>query len=141
MLTEPRVAGLARDHRLAGRPGLVLADLTDEVLVSSTTATELWGRFWHVDPRPDGRPVRIGSDRTRRGEHRGDAEERLEVVASGAATCITAASVRRCHRNPGGGVRPGGRPRALGGGAVLGARGPAPSVTRLGAAVDRLRLR
>lgn len=94
VLSEPRVAGLWADHPLADRASLSIADLAGEALVSSTTAPERWRRFWHVDPRPDGSPVR-------RGPAVENTDEMLEVVAARRAVCITAASVPGYYRHPG----------------------------------------
>lgn len=83
---EPRVVVLPRGHRLAEKTSIAIAELDTEVHVRSEAFGEEWLRWWSVDPRPSGMPVRYGpSVRTM--------DELLEVVANGAAVAITAATI------------------------------------------------
>ncbi|NKZ74594.1 LysR family transcriptional regulator [Rhodococcus hoagii] len=83
---EPRVVVLPRGHRLAEKTSIAIAELDTEVHVRSEALGEEWLRWWSVDPRPSGMPVRYGpSVRTM--------DELLEVVANGAAVAITAATI------------------------------------------------
>ncbi|WP_224387677.1 LysR family transcriptional regulator [Pseudonocardia sp. ICBG1293] len=90
---EPRVVALPRDHRLAGRTTVVLADLDGEPHVSDDETDQDWVRWWACDPRPSGVPVTYGP-----AVHTMD--ELLEVVAAGAAVAITGSSVIDSVRHP-----------------------------------------
>jgi DNA-binding transcriptional LysR family regulator len=80
--TERRYAGLAREHRLADRPRLSIADLADEPIMWTRRAPRFWVDWWAVNPRPDGsEPVW--------GPVNDNVEEMLEQVAQGAAMCIS----------------------------------------------------
>ncbi|WP_430335925.1 LysR family transcriptional regulator [Rhodococcus sp. ACT016] len=83
---EPRVAVLARGHRLAERTTIAIDELDTEVHVQSEALGEDWLHWWSVDPRPSGKSVIYGpSVRTM--------DELLEVVANGAVVAITAATI------------------------------------------------
>ena len=71
----PRVALLSRDHPLASRGELSIADLADEPVILHRGATPAWERFHNTDPRPDGRHPRPGPVV-------GNIEEKLEHVAA-----------------------------------------------------------
>jgi DNA-binding transcriptional LysR family regulator len=88
---EPRVVALTTAHRLAGRPEVGIDDLDGELQVTDDEVDEAWLRWWSVDPRPSGVPVRYGPV-----VHTMD--ELLHVVASGQAIAITASSVAETHR-------------------------------------------
>ncbi|HEX4225171.1 MAG TPA: LysR substrate-binding domain-containing protein [Pseudonocardiaceae bacterium] len=49
---EPRAVLVARDHRLADREFVTLADIADEPLPRLSDPD--YNAFWHIDPRPDG---------------------------------------------------------------------------------------
>ncbi|MEV0405490.1 LysR family transcriptional regulator substrate-binding protein [Actinoallomurus sp. NPDC050550] len=57
---EPRVVVVPRDHRLAGRPFVVLEDIADEPLPQVSGLDSVCRAFWHLEPRPDGRPAPAG---------------------------------------------------------------------------------
>lgn len=83
---EPRVVALPRGHQLAGRASIEISEIDGTVQVSSDGAPLEWVKWWSVDPRPSGVPVRYGpSVRTM--------DEALEVVANGRAVVITAATI------------------------------------------------
>lgn len=71
----PRVALLARDHPLASRGQLSIADLADEPVILHRGATPAWERFHNTDPRPDGSHPRPGPEVD-------NIEEKLEHVAA-----------------------------------------------------------
>lgn len=90
---ETRVVALPAVHRLAARASVELADLDDDDHITDDRADQRWIRWWACDPRPSGRSVRYGPV-----AHTVD--ELLEVVASGEAIAITAASVADGYRHP-----------------------------------------
>lgn len=57
---EPRVLVVPRDHRLAGQPFAVLADIADEPLQWVPGLDPTSNAFWRLEPRPDGRPAPTG---------------------------------------------------------------------------------
>ncbi|MCR6485150.1 LysR family transcriptional regulator [Amycolatopsis sp. OK19-0408] len=79
---EPRVLLLPRDHRLAGKESVTLADIADEPLPRASDPE--WDAFWRVDPRPDGRPAPDGPWLSA-------VEDKFELVASGEALAIVPA--------------------------------------------------
>lgn len=84
--TEPRVVALHREHRLALRSSVSIDELDDEIHVGTDQMMDEWKAWWAVDPRPSGRAVQYGQIvRTM--------DEELQVVATGAAIAITAASI------------------------------------------------
>lgn len=74
----PRVALLARDHPLAQRSELAIADLADEPVILHSGASRAWEEFHNTDPRPDG-------SHPTPGPIVGNIEEKLELVAAGRA--------------------------------------------------------
>ncbi|MFJ9894771.1 LysR family transcriptional regulator [Streptomyces sp. NPDC091280] len=77
LFTEPRVAMLPADHRLAGKPDLVLADLAGE------------NRLRYLNPHPDPGDVPIRT-----------IEEKFENVASGAGITLVPVSVAEQYSRP-----------------------------------------
>ncbi|HZA75415.1 MAG TPA: LysR family transcriptional regulator [Acidimicrobiales bacterium] len=73
-----RVALLSRDHPLARRGELSIAELADEPVILHRGASPAWERFHNTDPRPDGRHPSPGP-------LVGNIEEKLEQVAAGRA--------------------------------------------------------
>lgn len=90
---ELRVLLVARDHRLAGRSSIRLADIADDPLPRLPDPDPEWAAFWRVDPRPDGRPAPLGPLVE-------TPEDRLEVVASGTAVALVTASIRHGQLRP-----------------------------------------
>lgn len=89
--TEQRVLVVGRDHRLAGRSSITIAETDDEVFVGPTGGDAAALDWWIVDPRPSGRhPVR--------GQSADDIEGILELCAAGAGVNIAAASVQGHYR-------------------------------------------
>lgn len=74
----PRVALLSRDHPLASREALSIADLADEPVILHRGASPAWERFHNTDPRPDGRHPTPGPVVA-------NIEEKLEHVAAARA--------------------------------------------------------
>lgn len=91
--SEPRFVGLATTHRLAGRESVGIADLRDEPIAWTKKAPQKWVDWWAVNPRRDGSaPVW--------GPVNDNVEELLEDVASGAAVCISPASMAAYYARP-----------------------------------------
>ena len=88
---EPRAVLLPRDHRLAGKESVTLDDIADEPMPQ--VRDPMFNSFWRVDPRPDG-------SRAPDGPLVQDIEEKLELVASGQAVSIVAASREVAHFRP-----------------------------------------
>jgi DNA-binding transcriptional LysR family regulator len=61
-VTAARVAALAIDHRLAGRESIRVDELNADTYLAlePELVDEAWNRWWAIDPRPDGSPVRYG---------------------------------------------------------------------------------
>jgi DNA-binding transcriptional LysR family regulator len=91
--TEPRFAGLATFHALAGRETLSVNELTDEPIMWTRRAPRYWVDWWAVNPRPDGREPRWGPENE-------NVEEMLEQVADGSAYCIVPASMTEFYARP-----------------------------------------
>jgi len=88
---EGRVLVVARDHPLAGRSSVRIAELADEVFVAPAGGDPAVLDWWLVDPRPDGR-------HPRRGPVADDIEGILELCAAGVGVNIAAASVEGHYR-------------------------------------------
>ena len=58
--SEPRYAGLALGHPLAGREGRPIGELADEPIMWTRRAPRHWVDWWAVNPRPDGRAASGG---------------------------------------------------------------------------------
>lgn len=91
---EPRIALLPLDHRLAGRPGVGVAELAGEPMVRHADQPTAADAYCAMDPRPDGSravwgPVVSGLD------------EKLEQVAAGQAVTVLPRSVAASHAHPG----------------------------------------
>jgi len=84
--TEPRVAGLPTDHRLAGREAISVLEVNDDPLLWTERAPREWVDWWAVNPRPDGSIPRWGPTND-------NVEEMLEQVAEGVAICFASASM------------------------------------------------
>ncbi len=91
--SEPRFAGLATEHRLAGRESVSVNELTDEPIMWTRLAPRYWVDWWAVNPRPDGREPRWGPENE-------NVEEMLEQVADGSAYCIVPASMTEFYARP-----------------------------------------
>jgi DNA-binding transcriptional LysR family regulator len=91
--SEPRFAGLATSHALAGRETLSVNELTDEPIMWTRRAPRYWVDWWAVNPRPDGREPRWGPENE-------NVEEMLEQVADGSAYCIVPASMTEFYARP-----------------------------------------
>lgn len=88
---EPRVLVVPRDHRLARRESVSIADATEEVFVSVSDSPPEILDWWLVDPRPDG-------SHPRRGPTADSVEGLLELVAAGAGVNIAGASAGLHYR-------------------------------------------
>jgi DNA-binding transcriptional LysR family regulator len=91
--TEPRYVAVARDHPLAARAEVSIADLRDEPLMWTRKAPKEWVDWWAVNPRADGgEPVW--------GPENDNVEEMLEHVATGAAVCFGPESMVAYYAHP-----------------------------------------
>ena len=91
--SEPRFAGLAVTHPLAGRDELSVLELNDEPIMWTRRAPRYWVDWWAVNPRPDGSEPRWGPEND-------NVEEMLEQVADGSAYCIAPASMTEYYARP-----------------------------------------
>ena len=91
--SEPRFAGLASSHPLAGRDALSVVELNDEPIMWTRRAPRYWVDWWAVNPRPDGGEPRWGPENE-------NVEEMLEQVADGSAYCIVPASMTEYYARP-----------------------------------------
>ncbi|MFB8388310.1 LysR substrate-binding domain-containing protein [Microbacterium sp. NPDC055910] len=96
---EPRVVGVPVDSPLAHLAQVTLADLDGYSLLGASGAAREWTRFWVVDPRPSGVPVRYGAWVE-------TMEEALNQVAFEGHLLMTAASVATRLQHPGVVYRP-----------------------------------
>jgi DNA-binding transcriptional LysR family regulator len=90
---EPRLAVLAADHPLAGRPTVNIGELADDPVIRQAGADPTWEAFHNVDPRPDGRHPRPGPE-----VH--NIEEKLEQVAAGRAISFVPSSAAAMYGRP-----------------------------------------
>lgn len=89
--SEPRVLVVRKDHALAGRASISIAETSDEVFVAAGGGEAEIVDWWVVDPRPDG-------SRPRRGPTADSVEGLLELVAAGAGVNIAGESASRHYR-------------------------------------------
>lgn len=94
LFSEPRVAVLPADHRLAGRDRADLADLLDEPWVVSASPDPAYQDFALATRARRGRPPALGP--TVR-----NIDEYLEVVLAGRAVGLAPASAARFYGRPG----------------------------------------
>jgi DNA-binding transcriptional LysR family regulator len=92
--TDQRVAALPADHPCADRSEIGIEDLADDPVIVQGGATDEWNAFHNVDPRPDG-------TRPRPGPVANNFQEKLELVAAGAAVSFLPESVARHYIPPG----------------------------------------
>jgi DNA-binding transcriptional LysR family regulator len=91
---DQRVAVLAVDHPAAGRSEIRIDDLADDPVIMQGGASDEWNAFHNIDPRPDGR-------HPRRGPVANNFQEKLELVAAGAAVSFLPESVAKHYIPPG----------------------------------------
>jgi DNA-binding transcriptional LysR family regulator len=94
--SEPSVAVLPADHRLADRDAISFDELAEETFVRvPDTVSPSWRAFWQVaDRRPNGRVPRLADEVV------DSVEEVLAVVAAGRAISLTHESVGRFYTRP-----------------------------------------
>lgn len=80
---EQRVVLVPLDHRLAGKESVTLDDIADEPMPRLRGSDPVWGAFWRLEPRPDGR-------RAPDGPVIDAIEDKFEVIAAGEAVAVTA---------------------------------------------------
>lgn len=91
--TEPRMAVLPSDHRLAHRSNLSIMDVKDEPLMVTKRAPQRWVDWWAVNPRPDGSHPRWAAVND-------NAEEMLELTADGVGICFAPKSMSIYYSRP-----------------------------------------
>jgi DNA-binding transcriptional LysR family regulator len=92
--TEQRVAVLPIDHPAADRSEISIDDLAGDPVIIQGGASDEWNAFHNVDPRPDG-------SHPRRGPIANNFQEKLELVATGAAVSFLPESVAKHYIPPG----------------------------------------
>jgi len=90
---EPRLAGLPTSHPLAGRDGISVLEVNDDLLMWTEQAPREWVDWWAVNPRPDGSSPRWGPTND-------NVEEMLEQVAEGTAICFASSSMASFYARP-----------------------------------------
>ncbi len=88
--SEVRVAAFPAAHRLAGRDGVTLADITGEPIVDAVYNRD----YWIVNPRPDGSAPNTVAPAA------ATAEAMLALVAAGRAMVITTRSLADAYPRP-----------------------------------------
>jgi DNA-binding transcriptional LysR family regulator len=83
--SEPRMAVLPLNHRVANKPEISISEIADDPVIIQRGATAEWQAYHNVDPRPDGRHPRPGPEAD-------NLEEKLEHVAAGRAISFVPAS-------------------------------------------------
>jgi DNA-binding transcriptional LysR family regulator len=91
---DQRLAVVPLDHAAAGSSEVSIDDLADDPVIIQGGATDEWNAFHNVDPRPDGR-------RPRRGPVANNFQEKLELVAAGAAISFMPAAAAKYYAPPG----------------------------------------
>jgi DNA-binding transcriptional LysR family regulator len=86
LITEPRVACLPEDHRLAARESVAVGELLAEPIIAAPVSPGPWRDYWLLTDYRTGPPPVVGEARTR------DAE--LHMVARGEGISITSAGAR-----------------------------------------------
>jgi DNA-binding transcriptional LysR family regulator len=92
--TDQRLAVLPLDHPGADCSEISIDDLAHDPVIIQGGATDEWNAFHNVDPRPDGR-------QPRRGPVANNFQEKLELVAAGAAISFMPAAVAKHYAPPG----------------------------------------
>jgi DNA-binding transcriptional LysR family regulator len=91
---DQRLAVVPLDHAAVGWSEVSIDDLADDPVIIQGGATDEWNAFHNVDPRPDGR-------RPRRGPVANNFQEKLELVAAGAAISFMPSAVAKYYAPPG----------------------------------------
>lgn len=87
LFTEPRVVALAVNHPLADRANVTVDDLLQETLAIGVCPDGVWRDFWTLANYRDAPPPRLIETTSH--------SEEMELVATGQACSITAASAAR----------------------------------------------
>ena len=93
LFTEPLVAALPKNHRLAGHRTVTAEDMVKETLAVGRSEDSEWQRFWSLDDyRVDGADRRILATASQ--------TEEATVIAAGAACAVTVAGAVRYLPHP-----------------------------------------
>lgn len=87
LFTEPLVAMVRDDHRLADRPDVTVADLIDEPVFGAACNDPVWNAYWELDDHRHGVPARVVS-------RSASLLEEYQKVAAGVGIGVTAACAR-----------------------------------------------
>jgi len=90
LFSDPRVAAVSADHRLAGKESVAITDLLDDDLLQDPNAVPEWR-----DAAPE---LRRGSRRTR--QIMASVEEKLEHVAAGHGIAVLPQSIANFYTRP-----------------------------------------
>jgi DNA-binding transcriptional LysR family regulator len=93
LFTEPLVAALPRNHRLAGHHTVTAEDMVKETLAVGRSEDAVWQRFWALDDHRAG-----DADRRILSTH--SQTEEVEIIAAGAACAVTVAGAVRYLPHP-----------------------------------------
>jgi DNA-binding transcriptional LysR family regulator len=91
---EDWVACLPRDHRLAGRSELTIAELLDDPIVVAPTSAGRWRDYWMAMDARDGRPPTIAAVAA-------TYEEETTTIARGLGISFTSAASARLYDRQG----------------------------------------
>ncbi|MFC9787386.1 LysR family transcriptional regulator [Rhodococcus sp. NPDC127528] len=87
LFTEPLVAMVRDDHRLAARPDVAVAELLDEPIFGAACTDPLWNAYWELDDHRDGVPGQVVS-------RSASLLEEYQKVSAGVGIGVTAACAR-----------------------------------------------
>lgn len=94
LFVEPRVLSVAKDHPLALRSEVRVDEILNLTLAIGKTSDRGWRDFWAMtDYRPEGAQLPLILQTSSQTEEN-------EIVASGAASCVTAACIARYVPHP-----------------------------------------
>jgi len=93
LFTEPLVAALPKNHRLAGHATVTAQEMAKEILAVGRSDDTEWQRFWALDDYRDG-------DADRRILRTASQTEEVEIIAAGAACAVTVAGAARYLPHP-----------------------------------------
>jgi DNA-binding transcriptional LysR family regulator len=94
LVAEPRYVVLSAGHRLAGRPEVRFAEIAGEPFAALPAAAGPLREFWLAADQRGGRPATIAAEVT-------SADEKFEIVATGAAVALVSEGNAVVYDRPG----------------------------------------